>query len=231
METSGNNRGIIERCAVSIATAWGFYLMAKFVNHRWHVLRLENEVQKFQSLLDHERSERRGERQGRVRAEQELHKLQYKLIADTSAPAPGSILEPHRAAAAGHSSEPADMNRGPLSPSALSYPFRPIGTAHSCFSQRNGTPRQPLLVPAARCRISLAPDIPPSSLSGLEEYSHVWIIYIFHENTDMVKIWQGDRSGVKAKVHVPRLNGGKRGVLATRSPHRPVPIGLSVAQV
>lgn len=38
-------------------------------------------------------------------------------------------------------------------------------------------------------------------------------------------------AGVKSHVKVPRLNGGKMGVLATRSPHRPVPIGLSTAQV
>jgi hypothetical protein len=34
----------------------------------------------------------------------------------------------------------------------------------------------------------------------------------------------------KAKIQVPRLNGGKMGVLATRTPHRPAPIGLSVAK-
>jgi tRNA (Thr-GGU) A37 N-methylase len=38
-------------------------------------------------------------------------------------------------------------------------------------------------------------------------------------------------SGVKSHVKVPRLNGAKLGVLATRSPHRPVPLGLSTAQV
>ncbi|GFH08291.1 TsaA-like domain-containing protein [Haematococcus lacustris] len=41
----------------------------------------------------------------------------------------------------------------------------------------------------------------------------------------------GCRPGLKAKVAVPRLNGGRLGVLATRSPHRPCPIGLSVAKV
>lgn len=35
----------------------------------------------------------------------------------------------------------------------------------------------------------------------------------------------------KSKIRVPRLDGAKMGVLATRSPHRPAPIGLSVAQV
>ena len=105
-------------------------------------------------------------------------------------------------------------------------PASPMGYLH-----RNGTPRQPLLVPLARSRLRLVSDIPPLALEGLELYSHVWVLYIFHENTDLTKLWQGDRSGIKAKVSVPRLNGGKMGVLATRSPHRPVPIGLSVAQV
>jgi hypothetical protein len=41
----------------------------------------------------------------------------------------------------------------------------------------------------------------------------------------------GMRPGVKARIQVPRLNGERMGVLATRSPHRPCPIGLSVAQV
>lgn len=41
----------------------------------------------------------------------------------------------------------------------------------------------------------------------------------------------GPGHAVKAKIRVPRLNGGRMGVLATRSPHRPVPLGLSVAQV
>lgn len=86
-------------------------------------------------------------------------------------------------------------------------------------------------MPLARSRLRLVSDVPPLALEGLELYSHVWVLYIFHENTDLTKLWQGDRSGIKAKVSVPRLNGDKMGVLATRSPHRPVPIGLSVAQV
>ena len=37
----------------------------------------------------------------------------------------------------------------------VAYPMRPIGVLESCFSQRSGTPRQPLLVPAARARLRL----------------------------------------------------------------------------
>ena len=39
------------------------------------------------------------------------------------------------------------------------------------------------------------------------------------------------QDAVKAKVKPPRLNGQKVGVFASRSPHRPCPIGLTLAKV
>lgn len=48
---------------------------------------------------------------------------------------------------------------------------------------RNGTPRQPLLVPSARSRLVLLSDVPDAALEGLHEWSHAWILYVFHENT------------------------------------------------
>ncbi|WVZ11354.1 hypothetical protein V8G54_015884, partial [Vigna mungo] len=112
------------------------------------------------------------------------------------------------------------------------YPMMPIGIVHSCYSTRNGTPRQPLLVPLARaCLVFNTTRVPPASLEGLEEYSHCWILYVFHLNTDLDKLWKHpSKSGFKAKVRVPRLKGGRKGVFATRSPHRPCPIGLTVAK-
>ncbi|KAL2586618.1 hypothetical protein AAZV13_13G065700 [Glycine max] len=114
-----------------------------------------------------------------------------------------------------------------------SYPMIPIGVVHSCFSTRNGTPRQPLLVPLARaCLVFNTTRVPPASLEGLAEYSHCWILYVFHLNTDLEKLWKHpSKSGFKAKVRVPRLKGGRKGLFATRSPHRPCPIGLTVAKV
>lgn len=141
------------------------------------------------------------ERQGRIRAQQALRKALLQQKADN--------LEQN------------------------SYPMVPIGIVQSCFSSRNGTPRQPLLVPLARACLMFDPvRVPPASLEGLEEYSHIWIIYVFHLNTDLEKLWmEPSRSKVKAKVRVPRLKGEKKGVFATRSPHRPSPIGLTVAKV
>ncbi|RDX80414.1 tRNA (adenine(37)-N6)-methyltransferase [Mucuna pruriens] len=113
------------------------------------------------------------------------------------------------------------------------YPMTSIGIIHSCFSTRNGTPRQPLLVPLARaCLVFNTTRVPPASLEGFAEYSHCWILYVFHLNTDLEKLWKHpSKSGFKAKVRVPRLKGGRKGVFATRSPHRPCPIGLTVAKV
>jgi len=108
--------------------------------------------------------------------------------------------------------------------------FHPIGYLESVFTTRNGTPRQPLLVPAALSRLVLLPEVPEASLEGLEAWSHIWVIYVFHDNTQPLHK-AGQTLGVKGKVKVPRLNGKKVGLFATRTPHRPNPIGLSLAQV
>ncbi|KAM5194607.1 tRNA (adenine(37)-N6)-methyltransferase isoform 2-T2 [Mantella aurantiaca] len=56
----------------------------------------------------------------------------------------------------------------------------------------------------------------------LQQFSHVWILFIFHKN---------GRLSSKAKVQPPRLNGAKTGVFSTRSPHRPNAIGLTLAKL
>lgn len=48
------------------------------------------------------------------------------------------------------------------------------------------------------------------------------ILFHFHKN---------DSTHVRAKVSPPRLNGLRMGVFATRSPHRPCPIGLSLVKI
>ena len=73
--------------------------------------------------------------------------------------------------------------------------------------------------------LSCRPGVPHASLEGLTEYSHCWILYVFHRNTDLHDLWNDSDRGIKAKVHVPKLNGKRTGLFATRSPHRPNPIG------
>ena len=104
-----------------------------------------------------------------------------------------------------------------------SLTLEPIGFIESCFKERFGTPRQPGLIKEARGVIQLRPEINFSAgLHGLENFSHVWVLFWFHQNENKV---------VRPKVHPPRLEGEKVGVFATRSPHRPNPIGISVFEI
>jgi tRNA-Thr(GGU) m(6)t(6)A37 methyltransferase TsaA len=98
-----------------------------------------------------------------------------------------------------------------------------IGTLKSCFREKFGTPRQPHLVPDATATLKIARQYQPEqSLVGLERFSHVWLLSYFHLNTN---------TRFSAKVHPPRLKGETIGLFASRSPHRPSPIGLSVARL
>lgn len=82
------------------------------------------------------------------------------------------------------------------------YLHNTLLTTIASYWHRNGTPRQPLLVPLARaCLVFNTTRVPPASLEGLAEYSHCWIIYVFHLNTDLEKLWKHpSKSGFKAKV-------------------------------
>ena len=109
---------------------------------------------------------------------------------------------------------------------------QPIGEIHSCYRQCIGTPRQGLLVPASRSTIKLNTHISPESLVGLESFSHVWITFKFHLNTNTLKESKNfsSRSTFNAKITLPMLKQ-KLGVFATRSPHRPNPVGITLAKI
>jgi tRNA-Thr(GGU) m(6)t(6)A37 methyltransferase TsaA len=107
-------------------------------------------------------------------------------------------------------------------PSA-SRALRVIGTLRSCFREKFGTPRQPYLAPAATATLRVSAEhTPAQSLAGLERFSHVWLVSYFHLNTNKRFL---------PKVHPPRLKGRAVGLFASRSPHRPNPIGLSLARL
>ena len=101
--------------------------------------------------------------------------------------------------------------------------IRSIGMLKSCFKEKFGTPRQPNLVPSSRATLKIKADfIPEQSLKGLSEFSHVWLLAYFHLNTNKIFL---------STVHPPRLKGKTVGVFASRAPHRPSPIGLSLARL
>lgn len=87
-----------------------------------------------------------------------------------------------------------------------------------------GIPRQSGIVSELMGRIVFEPEYRvPEALDGIEEFSHLWLIWEFSENI---------RDEFSPTVRPPRLNGNRRkGVFASRSPFRPNPIGLSCVKL
>jgi tRNA-Thr(GGU) m(6)t(6)A37 methyltransferase TsaA len=101
--------------------------------------------------------------------------------------------------------------------------IKAIGLVRSPFKDKFGTPRQSQIAKKTVSRLVLDKKIaPPEILEGLEPDTYIWILFWFHLNQSKKPI---------RKVHPPRLRGKTMGVLATRSPHRPNPIGLSLGKV
>lgn len=105
------------------------------------------------------------------------------------------------------------------------YCLNPIGTIHSCFKEKFTIPRQPGLVKQAKATLELIePYNRKEAVRGLEEFSHIWVVFVFHKNES--------RGQWKPTVRPPRLGGNKRvGIFASRSPHRPSPIGMSAVKL
>ena len=95
-----------------------------------------------------------------------------------------------------------------------------IARMRSDFATKFGIPRQSGLVQELRSTIVFEPEFRnPDALRGIEDFSHLWIIWQFSEAV---------RTGWSPTVRPPRLGGNTRmGVIATRSPFRPNNLGLS----
>jgi tRNA-Thr(GGU) m(6)t(6)A37 methyltransferase TsaA len=107
---------------------------------------------------------------------------------------------------------------------AMSHSVSPIGFMRSCFKEKFAIPRQPQLAPAARGVLELvAPFDRAEAVEGLEQVSHVWLLFLFHQALE-------DKP--RLKVRPPRLGGNASlGVFATRATHRPNGIGQSVVKL
>jgi tRNA (adenine37-N6)-methyltransferase len=101
--------------------------------------------------------------------------------------------------------------------------MREIGTVRCEFPQKFGVPKQPGLAPSLRATLVFDGEwAQETHWRGMTECSHLWVIFRFHQN--------GPRSG--GTIRPPVMGGQERlGVFATRSPHRPNPIGLSLVKV
>ncbi|KTB63737.1 tRNA (N6-threonylcarbamoyladenosine(37)-N6)-methyltransferase TrmO [Pseudomonas syringae] len=106
----------------------------------------------------------------------------------------------------------------------MSYNVSPVGFVRSCFKEKFAIPRQPQLAPAARGVLELvAPFDQGEAVQGLEQVSHVWLLFLFHLALE-------DKP--RLKVRPPRLGGNQSmGVFATRATHRPNGIGQSVVKL
>jgi tRNA-Thr(GGU) m(6)t(6)A37 methyltransferase TsaA len=101
-----------------------------------------------------------------------------------------------------------------------------IGVVRSPFTERVAAPRQATVAGAAEAsgRIELFSGRGyEDALEGLAEWQYLWVIFVFHQNVEQGRGW-------KPKVQPPRSDR-KLGLFATRSPHRPNPIGLSVTRI
>ncbi|KAL3233252.1 hypothetical protein MRX96_022886 [Rhipicephalus microplus] len=112
-----------------------------------------------------------------------------------------------------------------------SFTFQPIGYIRTAFPFKNGTPRQGCICPNSKAVLTLEKRVftcPEHSLEGLDKFSHIWLLSVFDRNT------RKEGSGkftYRSKVQPPRLGGQTWGVLASRSPHRPCPVGLTLARL
>ncbi len=94
----------------------------------------------------------------------------------------------------------------------------------SPFTERAEAPRQSQRARGVEGRIELEPGQGfEDALAGLEAWDYAWVLFVFHQNVEQGRGW-------KPKVQPPRAEA-KVGVFATRSPHRPNPIGLSAVKI
>jgi len=96
----------------------------------------------------------------------------------------------------------------------------------SPYKEKFGIPRQPNLVEVESYIEMQAPYNDLLAFEGIEEFSHLWLLWQFHDNKNQ------ENSKFRPQVRPPRLGGNQKiGVFATRSMYRPSPIGLSVVKL
>jgi len=105
-----------------------------------------------------------------------------------------------------------------------SLTLQPVAVIHTPYKEKFSVPRQPNLVQDGTGIVELLPPYNQAeAVRGLEQFSHLWLIFQFDQ------IPQGKWHPT---VRPPRLGGNQRvGVFASRSTHRPNPLGLSKVEL
>ena len=103
-----------------------------------------------------------------------------------------------------------------------SYRFEAVGVVHSPFKtpeeipvERNADPRG---FDDVRGELEIFPAFAPG-LKDIDGFSHIFVLFAFHQATE---------SKLQAK---PPFDAKVRGIFATRSPHRPNALGLTVVKL
>lgn len=104
------------------------------------------------------------------------------------------------------------------------FVFEQIGVIRSPYKEKFAVPRQPGLVEDGGGELLLLPPYNRAeAVRGLSDFSHLWVMFIFHQTTE---------GGWRPTVRPPRLGGNARmGVFATRSTFRPNPLGMSLIEL
>ncbi len=106
------------------------------------------------------------------------------------------------------------------------FTYQPIGLVRTPYARRIDAPHQPTVVAGtetgspAEATLELDSALPETVLQDLAGFERIWLIFAFHLS-----------EGWTPLVQPPRGPRAKRGVLATRSPHRPNSIGLSAVEL
>jgi tRNA-Thr(GGU) m(6)t(6)A37 methyltransferase TsaA len=100
----------------------------------------------------------------------------------------------------------------------LPVTLSPIGVIHSPHTREKRTPIQPVYAEGIRGTVEVFPEY-TEGLRDVEDFSHIYLIYHFH------------RAKPIRLIVKPYLEDVFRGVFATRTPHRPNPIGISVVRL
>jgi tRNA-Thr(GGU) m(6)t(6)A37 methyltransferase TsaA len=96
--------------------------------------------------------------------------------------------------------------------------FRSIGTIHSAHKELDKIPIQPVFANGIKGKVVLKPEFIDGILN-LQAFSHIYLFYYFHMSQ-------------KTRLHVkPYLSDEEQGIFATRAPHRPNKLGMSLVRL
>ena len=98
----------------------------------------------------------------------------------------------------------------------MSFQYTSIGVIKTPFKQKFVVPRQANLSPSTRGTIQLdTKAVPQGALQGLEGFSHLWVLFDFHLNTNKT---------ISGKIFPPRLDEKKWAFLQAAPPIARTPL-------